>query len=68
MRRLKNGGIHIGSLVLFIVGIVLIVGGFILYTGNCLSGCYEDFMQAEADYRECEKNAGQMQDGSDPIS
>lgn len=68
MKGFKNGGIHIGSLVLFIVGIVLIVGGFILYTGNCLSGCYEDFMQAEADYRECEKNAGQMQDASDALT
>lgn len=68
MRRLKNGGIRIGSLVLFIVGIVLIVGGFILYTGSCLSGCYEEFMLAEADYRECEKNAEQMQEASDALT
>lgn len=68
MQRLKNGGIRIGSLVLFIVGIVLIVGGFILYTGSCLSGCYEDFMRAEADYRECGKNAEQMQDASDALT
>lgn len=68
MQHIKNGGIRIGSLVLFIVGIVLIVGGFILYTGNRLNGCYEDFMRAEADYRECEKNADQMQDASDALT
>lgn len=68
MQHLKNGGIRIGSLVLFIVGIVLIVGGFILYTGSRLNGCYEDFMRAEAAYRECEKNAGQMQDASDALT
>lgn len=68
MRHLKNGGIRIGSLILFIVGIVLIVGGFILYTGNRLNGCYEDFMQAETAYRECEKNAGQMQEASDALT
>lgn len=68
MRRSENEGIHISSLVFFIVGIVLLVGGFILYTGNCLSGCYEDFMRAEAEYGECEKNAGQMQDASDALT
>lgn len=68
MRRSANGGIHISALVFFIVGIVLIVGGFILYTGNCLSGCYEDFMRAEADYTECQKNARQMQDASDALT
>lgn len=68
MQRFKNGGIHIGSLVLFIVGIVFIVGGFILYTGSRLGSCYEDFMRAEANYRECEKNARQMQDASDALT
>lgn len=68
MRGSENEGIHISSLVFFIVGIVLVVGGFILYTGNCLSRCYDDFMLAEADFQECEKNAGQLQAASDALT
>lgn len=68
MRGSGNEGIHISSLVFFIVGIVLIVGGFIFYTGSCLSRCYDDFMLAEADFKECEKNAGQLQAASDALT
>lgn len=68
MRISKNGGIRVGSLCFFIVGIVLLVGGFILYTGGCLGSCYEDFMRAEAEYRNCEENARQLQDASDALT
>ncbi len=68
MRLSKNQGIHVSSLCIFIVGIVLTVGSFILYTGSCLSRCYEDFMKAEADYRDCEVNARQMQEASDALT
>ena len=68
MRFSKNGGIRVSSLCFFIVGIVLLVGGFILYTGGCLNSCYEDFMQAEAEYRNCEENARQLQAASDALT
>lgn len=68
MRISKDGGIRVSSLCFFIVGIVLLVGGFILYTGGCLSSCYDDFMRAEADYRNCEENARQLQEASDALT